>query len=610
MNVPVHPRLAALEQAIVARSAEKRATYLDKLARMRRDFPPRAALSCGNIAHAAAACGPQAKKRIAGDGTRNIGIVTAYNDMLSAHQPFEDYPKLIRAAAEELGHTAQVAGGVPAMCDGVTQGQPGMELSLFSREVIAMATAIALSHNVFDAALFLGVCDKIVPGLVIGALSFGHLPGVFVPAGPMPSGLPNDDKVKIRQAHADGEIGRDALLDAEMRSYHAPGTCTFYGTANSNQMLMEIMGLHVPGTAFVPPGTRLREALTRESVRLALEQAKAGHGIGEILTARSFINAISGLHATGGSTNHLIHLVAMADAAGFTLLWDDFAEMAAIVPLIARIYPNGPADVNQFHAAGGIGFVIRELLGEGLVFGDVGTVARIDAGSTGGLAAYAREPALQDGVLVWRDAPARSLDRDILRPVGDPFQDSGGLAILKGNIGTAIVKTSAVAPDRQVITAPARVFDSQAAFHDAFKAGLLGGDCVVVLRNQGPRANGMPELHGLMPTLGLMQARGARVALLTDGRLSGASGKILGALHVTPEAQSDGPLSRLIDGDSVTIDATRKILSVAVDTAELMARAPCAAPEPVDGSALGRELFAPLRRLVGEASAGASIFGA
>jgi len=595
----VHPVLLDVERRIVERSREGHAAYLDKLARMRRDMPPRRTLSCGNIAHVAAACGAVAKARIAGETGRNLAIVTAYNDMLSAHQPFETYPALIRSEAERLGHSAQVAGGVPAMCDGVTQGQPGMELSLFSRDVIAMATAVSLSHNAFDGALFLGVCDKIVPGLVIGALAFGHLPAVFVPAGPMPSGLSNDEKTRIRQAYADGKLDRAALLNSEMRSYHAPGTCTFYGTANSNQMLMEIMGLHVPGAAFVPPGTALREALTREAVRAALE---SGKGSGERLSARSFVNAIAGLHATGGSTNHLIHLVAMAAAAGFAITWQDFADLAKVVPLIARIYPNGPADVNQFHAAGGIAFVIRELLAAGLLFDEVETVA----GSS--LSAYAREPFLRESTLEWRDGPAESLDRAILRPAGDPFEANGGLAVLSGNLGTAIVKASAVAPENRVLTAPARVFASQEAFHAAFKAGTLLGDLVILLLNQGPCANGMPELHGLMPPLGVMQGRGQRVALVTDGRLSGASGKILAALHVTPEAQAGGMIGRLQDGDPVTVDAVNGVLSVALEDRTLAARSPCPPPADHEGEGLGRELFAPFRQRVGPADLGASQF--
>lgn len=603
MIAPLHPRLVEVATRIDARSRESRAAYLARMERMRREMPPRKGLSCGNIAHVAAACAAPEKTRLTDGKSPALGIVTAYNDMLSAHQPFETYPGILKAAAAELGATALVAGGVPAMCDGVTQGQPGMELSLFSREVIAMATAISLSHNAFDAALLLGVCDKIVPGLLIGALAFGHLPAVFVPAGPMPTGISNDEKTRVRQAYANGEIGRDALLDAEMKSYHAPGTCTFYGTANSNQMLMEIMGLHVPGAAFVPPGTPLRDALTREAARLAIARAGMPEaGLGAMLDARSLVNAVAGLHATGGSTNHLLHLVAIARAAGFILTWEDFADLAAVVPLLARIYPNGPADVNQFQAAGGIGFVIRELLAAGLAFGDVGTVAGTS------LVAYTREAVLDGGRLAWRDTPAQSLDPAIVRPVSDPFQPTGGLALIKGNLGKAIVKTSAVSEERQALTAPVRVFEDQASFHAAFKSGALAGDLVIVLRNQGPRANGMPELHGLMPPLGVMQARGQRVALLTDGRLSGASGKILSALHVTPEAEAGGAIARILDGDVVTIDARSGRLDLHLDEATLRSRRPAPRSALPGDDGLGREYFRLFRQHVGPAEAGASIF--
>ncbi len=603
-----HAALIAIRDRIEARSSESRTRYLANLAHMRLAMPQRRSLSCSNMAHVVAACHSAEKGAIAGGAAPNLGIVTAYNDMLSAHQPLESYPALLKKAARTLGATAQVAGGVPAMCDGVTQGQPGMELSLFSRDVIAMATAVSLTHNVFDAALLLGVCDKIIPGLVIGALSFGHLPAVFVPAGPMPSGLPNDEKARIRQLYAAGEADRTALLDAEMKSYHAPGTCTFYGTANSNQMLMEIMGLHVPATAFAPPGTALRDALTAHAVSLALARAKdvaegKPFGLGEMLDARSFVNGIAGLHATGGSTNHLIHLVAMARAAGFIVTWEDFAELAAIVPLVARIYPNGPADVNQFHAAGGLGFVIRSLLDAGLLFEGIRTV------NGSGLAAYAAEAVMAGDTLVWRAPPPASLDASIVRPapppapldasivrpVADPFQPTGGLALVTGNLGRAIVKTSALAEGRGTITAPARIFDGQEAFQAAFKAGAFTSDVVVVLRRQGPRANGMPELHGLMPPLAVLQSRGLRVALLTDGRLSGASGKILSALHLTPEAVADGPIARLRDGDLITIDAAAGVLSVALSDAELMARVPMLAGATEAGHGLGRELFAHFR---------------
>jgi phosphogluconate dehydratase len=598
MAAPIHPRLRELEIRISARSKDLRRDYLERLAETRRTLPPRKGLSCGNLAHAVAACSSQTKARIAGDSAPNIGIVTAYNDMLSAHQPLETYPRLIKEAAAAIGATAQVAGGVPAMCDGVTQGQPGMELSLFSRDVIAMATAISLTHNMFDGALMLGVCDKIVPGLVMGALAFGHLPVAFVPAGPMPTGLSNDEKVRVRQAYAAGEADRGALLDAEMKSYHAPGTCTFYGTANSNQMLMEILGLHAPGAAFVPPGTPLRDALTAEAVRLV---TTAGTGIGEMLGERSFINAIAGLHATGGSTNHLIHLVAMARAAGILITWEDFADLAEVVPLVARIYPNGPADVNQFHAAGGVALVIRMLLNAGLLFEDVQTVAGP------GLSRYSREAVLVDGGLAWRDVPDASPDTAIIRTVDEPFQATGGLALVTGNLGRGIVKTSAVAPDRRSIRAPVRVFDSQAGFAAAFKAGDFTSDVIVVLRNQGPRANGMPELHGLMPPLGVLQARGLKVALLTDGRLSGASGKILSALHVTPETVAGGPLGRLRDGDIVTIDADSGVMEAHLEPAVMAAR-PNAKTNSIEAAhGLGRDLFAHFRAGVSAADQGADL---
>jgi phosphogluconate dehydratase len=599
---PASPVLKAVRARIEARSAEGRAAYLARLAAMRRDMPPRRKLSCGNLAHAAAACSAHEKLAVATGSAPNLGIVTSFNDMLSAHQPFETYPALLKAAALELGATAQVAGGVPAMCDGVTQGQPGMELSLFSRDVIAMATAISLSHNVFDGALMLGVCDKIVPGLVIGALSFGHLPVAFVPAGPMPSGLPNDEKTRVRQAYATGELGRDALLDAEMKSYHAPGTCTFYGTANSNQMMMELMGLHVPGTAFVPPGTPLRDALTREAVRLVLARAAEGSSMGEMLDSRAFINAMAGLHATGGSTNHLIHLVAMARAAGYRITWEDFADLAKAVPLLARIYPNGSADVNQFQAAGGLAFVTRELIAAGLLFEDVPTLAGT------GLSAYAREPVLENGALMWRDPPAVSLAPSILRGVEDAFSPEGGLALVSGSLGRAIVKTSAVAADRQSLTAPARVYESPEAFQADFKANAITGNAIIVVRNQGPKANGMPELHSLMPMLGVLQNRGLRVALLTDGRLSGASGKVLSALHVTPEAREGGAIARLRDGDVITIDSVAGRLDVAVDAREFAARLPAVSNQPSAEAGLGRELFAGFRAGVGRADDGASIF--
>ncbi|MBN8533072.1 MAG: phosphogluconate dehydratase [Rhizobiales bacterium] len=599
---PVAPMLEAVRSRIEERSLETRASYLAMIRRTRASNPPRRKLSCGNLAHAAAACGAHEKQLVANGTAPNIGIVTSFNDMLSAHQPLETYPTILKAAASSLGATAQVAGGVPAMCDGVTQGQPGMELSLFSRDVIAMATAVSLSHNVFDAALMLGVCDKIVPGLVMGALSFGHLPVAFVPAGPMPTGLSNDEKSRVRQAYAAGELGRDKLLEAEMKSYHAPGTCTFYGTANSNQMLMEFMGLHVPGAAFIQPGTPLRDALTKEAVRLVLAKAEGGQGVGEWLDARSFINAIVGLHATGGSTNHLIHLVAMARAAGLRISWEDFADLASVVPLLARIYPNGSADVNQFHAAGGLAFVMRELLDAGLLFADIETLAGP------GLAQYAREPVMIHGQIVYRDPPEVSPQPSILRSMDNPFQATGGIALVKGGVGRGIVKTSAIAPEKQSLTAPARVFESPEQFQAVFKANGINENAIIVIRNQGPMANGMPELHSLMPALGVLESRGLRVALLSDGRLSGASGKVLSALHVTPEAKEGGPISKLRDGDIITIDSAEGRLEVAVDPREMAARMP-AIPNHLDAEeGLGREMFAGFRGAVCRADEGASVF--
>lgn len=599
---PVAPMLEAVLSRIEERSRETRAAYLAMIRRTRANNPPRRKLSCGNLAHAAAACGAHEKQLVANGTAPNIGIVTSFNDMLSAHQPLETYPAILKAAASGLGATAQVAGGVPAMCDGVTQGQPGMELSLFSRDVIAMATAVSLSHNVFDAALMLGVCDKIVPGLVMGALSFGHLPVAFVPAGPMPTGLSNDEKSRVRQAYAAGELGRDKLLEAEMKSYHAPGTCTFYGTANSNQMLMEFMGLHVPGAAFIQPGTPLREALTKEAVRLVLAKAESGQGVGEWLDARSFVNGIVGLHATGGSTNHLIHLVAMARAAGLRITWEDFADLASVVPLLARIYPNGSADVNQFHAAGGLAFVMRELLDAGLLFADVETLAGP------GLAQYAREPVMEGGAMVYRDPPEVSPQPSILRSMDNPFQATGGIALIKGGLGRGIVKTSAIAAEKQSLTAPARVFESLEQFQAAFKANSIRENTIIVVRNQGPMANGMPELHSLMPAMGVLESRGLRVALLTDGRLSGASGKVLSALHVTPEAKEGGPISKLRDGDVITIDSATGRLDVAVDPREMASRMP-AIPNNLDAEeGLGREMFSGFRASVGRADEGAAIF--
>ncbi|MBB5222645.1 phosphogluconate dehydratase [Amaricoccus macauensis] len=593
--------VAHVTERIVARSKPLRRPYLDRMARAREAGTARAHLTCGNQAHAYAAMPGDDKARLAAGTAGNLGIVTAFNDMLSAHQPYETYPALIRRAAHEMGGTAQVAGGVPAMCDGVTQGQAGMELSLFSRDVIAMAAGIALSHNVFDAAVFLGVCDKIVPGLVIAAATFGHLPTVFLPAGPMTSGIPNDEKAKVRQQFATGEVGRDKLMAAEMASYHGPGTCTFYGTANTNQMLMEFMGLHLPGSSFVNPNTPLREALTIEGARRALAISALGNEytpVCDVLDERAFVNGIVGLNATGGSTNLLIHLIAMARAAGIILDWEDFADLSDATPLMARVYPNGLADVNHFHAAGGLGFMIGELLGAGLLHPDVRTVAG------DGLARYTREPKLLDGALVWDDGAGETLNDRILRPASDPFQPTGGVKRLAGNLGTGVMKISAVAPERHVIEAPVRVFADQEDVKAAFKAGEFTSDTVVVVRFQGPKANGMPELHSLTPVLAVLQDRGLKVALVTDGRMSGASGKVPSAIHVSPEALDGGPLARLHDGDWVRVDAVAGTLDVLTPGA---LDRPNVRPDLVEnGFGTGRELFDIFRNHVGPAETGAT----
>ena len=583
---------------IVERSGPARTAYLDKIARARDAGVTRAHLSCGNQAHAYAAMGDD-KAALMAEKAPNIGIITAYNDMLSAHQPFKDYPDRIKAAARKAGATAQVAGGVPAMCDGVTQGQPGMELSLFSRDVIALATGVSLSHNTFDAALYLGVCDKIVPGLVIAAASFGHLPGLFVPAGPMVSGLPNDEKSKVRQQFAAGEVGRDKLMEAEMASYHGPGTCTFYGTANTNQMLMEFMGLHLPGASFVNPGTPLRDALTEEAARRAAAITAGGNDyrpVGEILDERAFVNGIVGLMATGGSTNLIIHLPAMARAAGVILDIEDFNDLSATTPLMAKVYPNGLADVNHFHAAGGLAYMIGDLLDQGLLHPNTKTVAG------DGLGLYAAEPKLTDGALTWTDGPRETLNDRILRPASDPFQKSGGLKELKGNLGRSVMKVSAVASEHQVVEAKARIFHDQADVKTAFRAGEFTENTVVVVRFQGPKANGMPELHSLTPILSVLLGRGLKVALVTDGRMSGASGKVPAAIHLSPEAADGGPIAKLRDGDRVRVDATTGVLEAlepGFDSRE---------PVRVDLSAnevgLGRELFAAFRNNCGLASDG------
>ncbi|MFN7177652.1 MAG: phosphogluconate dehydratase [Thermaurantiacus sp.] len=603
----MHARIAEVTERIVKRSHDSRSRYLDRIRADGEKRPRRSALACGNLAHGFAACTVSDKAALAGDVVPNLGIITAYNDMLSAHQPYETFPDLIRQAAREAGAVAQVAGGVPAMCDGVTQGQSGMELSLFSRDVIAMSTAIGLSHAMFDAAVYLGICDKIVPGLVIGALSFGHLPAIFIPAGPMTSGITNDEKAKTRQLYAEGKVGRAELLESESKSYHGPGTCTFYGTANSNQMLMEIMGLHMPGASFINPGTPLREALTREAAKRALAITALGNEytpIGEVLDERAIVNGVAGLHATGGSTNHTMHLVAMANAAGIKLTWNDISDLSDAVPLLARVYPNGKADVNHFQAAGGMGFLIRELLSAGLLHKDVRTV------NGTGLDGYTVEAKLNEEGTVRRDpAPAVSGDEKVLAPMPKAFQPNGGLKVLDGNMGRAVIKISAVGPERHIIEAPARVFNSQDDLQAAFKRGELTGDVVAVVRFQGPKACGMPELHKLTPALGILQDKGLKVALVTDGRMSGASGKVPAAIHVTPEACDGGPIARIQDGDVIRVDAVKGTLEVLVDAAEFNARPLATYDLSANQTGTGRDLFAPFRALVGTADTGAHVFG-
>ncbi|MDE2050302.1 MAG: phosphogluconate dehydratase [Gammaproteobacteria bacterium] len=600
----LHPRIREVTERIRERSREPRAAYLEHMSAQADGHPMRKRLSCANLAHGFAASAAPDKQSLKELRWPNLAIVTAYNDMLSAHQPYERFPGLIRAAAREAGATAQVAGGVPAMCDGVTQGQPGMELSLFSRDVIAMSTGVALSHGMFDAALCLGVCDKIVPGLLIGALSFGQLPAVFVPAGPMPSGLPNKEKARIRQLFAEGKVGRDALLESEAGSYHSAGTCTFYGTANSNQMLMEVMGLHLPGSAFVAPNTPLRDALTAAAARRAAQITALGQEylpLSKVIEERSIVNAIVGLLATGGSTNHTLHLVAMARAAGVLIDWNDFSDLSEVVPLLARIYPNGSADVNHFHAAGGMGFLINELLQAGLMHEDVQTV------SGTGLGACALEPWLSSGGLAWREAPAASGDTSILRPAADPFSADGGLKLLRGNIGRAIIKVSAVSSQHRIIEAPARVFDSQEAVLESFQRGELARDVVVVMRFQGPRANGMPELHGLTPALASLQSKGHRVALVTDGRMSGASGAVPAAIHLTPEAAGGGPLGKVRDGDIIRLDSVRGTLEALVPEESWSRRPAAVADLSANAFGMGRELFRAFRMNAAPAEEGGGI---
>ncbi|NVO23686.1 phosphogluconate dehydratase [Donghicola mangrovi] len=599
--MPLNNTIHEVTQRIRDRSAQRRARYMDQMKRAADQGPARGHLACGNQAHAYAAMG-QDKDALAAGRAPNIGVITAYNDMLSAHQPYERYPELIRQTARKVGATAQVAGGVPAMCDGVTQGQTGMELSLFSRDVIALAAGVGLSHNTFDAALYLGVCDKIVPGLIIAAATFGHIPGIFLPTGPMTSGLPNDEKAKVRQKFATGEVGREELMAAEMASYHGPGTCTFYGTANTNQMLMEFMGLHMPGSSFINPNTPLRDALTVAGVERAAAITQLGNEytpVCDVLDERAFVNGVVGLMATGGSTNLVLHLPAMARAAGVELTLEDFDQLSSVVPLMAKVYPNGLADVNHFHAAGGLGYMIGELLDAGLLHDDTQTIAGQ------GLARYTEEPKLIDNALTWVEGPKETQNDKILRPATDAFQPTGGLRQLAGNLGTGIMKVSAVAPERHVIEAKARVFEDQADVKKAFQNGEFTEDTIVVVRFQGPQANGMPELHSLTPTLAVLQDRGLKVALVTDGRMSGASGKVPAAIHVSPEAALGGPLARVQDGDLLRVDAkTGVIENLAPDFA---GRTPAVADLTPNKSGIGRELFEAFRQNVGLASNGAAV---
>ncbi|MGB3379479.1 MAG: phosphogluconate dehydratase [Allopontixanthobacter sediminis] len=596
MSEALHPVLQRVTDRIIERSKSSRRAYLDLIEHEAEHQPDRNAVSCSNLAHAYAGALEDQQQLKTGRGV-NIGIVTAYNDMLSAHQPYGRYPERLKIYAREVGATAQVAGGTPAMCDGVTQGQDGMELSLFSRDVIALSTGVALSHAMYDGSLLLGICDKIVPGLVIGALRFGHLPAILVPGGPMPTGIANKEKQRVRQLYAEGKATRADLLESESGSYHSPGTCTFYGTANSNQMMMEMMGLHIPGAAFIQPGTKLRQALDRAAVHRVAAIGRDGNDyrpLGRCIDEKAIVNASVGLLATGGSTNHAIHIPAMARAAGVIIDWTDLDELSSVVPLLARVYPNGSGDVNHFHDAGGMGYVIRELLGAGLAHRDIMTVGGADLG------AYAEEPGLESEDLVWRPI-GESGDATMLRPAADPFLPDGGMRLVTGNLGRATFKTSAVDPDRYTIEAPCRVFRTQHAVAEAFAKGELDRDVVVVVRFQGPRANGMPELHALTPPLGVLQDRGYKVALVTDGRMSGASGKVPAAIHCSPEALGGGPLSLLRDGDVVRLCAVTGTLST---TADLSVREPADPPPPASG--MGRELFAMFRHAADEAEKGGS----
>jgi len=600
----MHPRILEVTERLIARSRRTRERYLELIRGAASDGPMRAQLQCANFAHGVAGCGGDDKQTLRLMDAANVAIVSAYNDMLSAHQPYQHFPEQIKQALREVGSVGQFAGGVPAMCDGVTQGEPGMELAIASREVIAMSTAIALSHNMFDAALMLGICDKIVPGLMMGALRFGHLPTIFVPGGPMVSGISNKEKADVRQRYAEGKATREQLLESEMKSYHGPGTCTFYGTANTNQLVMEVMGLHLPGASFVNPYTPLRDALTAEAARQVTRMTNASGSfmpIGQIVDEKALVNSIVALHATGGSTNHTLHIPAIAQAAGIQLTWQDMADLSEVVPTLSHVYPNGKADINHFQASGGMAFLIRELLDAGLLHEDVNTVAGH------GLRRYTQEPFLEDGRLVWREGPQHSLDESILRPVARPFSAEGGLRVMEGNLGRGVMKVSAVAPEHRVVEAPARVFHDQQSLADAFKAGELERDFVAVVRFQGPRCNGMPELHKLTPFLGVLQDRGFKVALVTDGRMSGASGKIPAAIHVCPEAFDGGPLARVRDGDIVRVDGAEGTLRIMVSAEELADRE---LPAPPKGNDLGcgRELFGFMRVAFSSAEQGASAF--
>ncbi|QBH95135.1 phosphogluconate dehydratase [Limnobaculum zhutongyuii] len=601
----MNPTVERVTQNIIARSQADRARYLARIDAAKTKTVHRSQLSCGNLAHGFAACSPDDKSSLKNMVKSNIGIITSYNDMLSAHQPYEHYPERIKNALHAVGAVGQVAGGVPAMCDGVTQGQDGMELSLLSRDLIAMSAAIGLSHNMFDGALYLGVCDKIVPGLFIAAMSFGHLPSVFVPAGPMRTGASNKEKVRVRQLYAEGKVGRDALLESEANSYHSAGTCTFYGTANSNQMVLEVMGLHLPGSSFVYPDIPLRDVLTEAAARQVTRMTESSGDylpVGRLVDEKVVVNGIVALLATGGSTNHTMHLVAMAKAAGITITWDDFSELSEVVPLLCRIYPNGPGDINYFQAAGGVSLLVRELLKGGLLHEDVHTVAGF------GLHRYTQEPFLENGELVYRDGPHASLDPEVISTLEAPFVKHGGTKVLSGNLGRAVMKTSAVPEDRQVITAPAVVFESQYDIDAAFDAGKLDRDCIVVVRFQGPKAIGMPELHKLMPPLGVLMDRGYKVALVTDGRLSGASGKVPAAIHITPEAYVGGLLAKVRDGDLIQVDGTTGQINLLVDEAELASRE-VIQPDLSDSYVgMGRELFSALRAQISGAEEGASCF--